>query len=348
MPTSPPTNPPNPDTRHTIRQKVTLRHFVYDVLHNEDYDTRLSRWVDGFLIALIVANVACVVLGSVRSWYHDYQTFFDNFENFSIAVFTAEFVLRFWSAAEHNRQKTAWQDRLNWLKHLHGIIDLVAIAPAYVNFFVPIDLRYLIVLRLLRLFKLTRYFVALRLLLKVVAKEKESFKAVLLILLILVVLAASGIHLVEHEAQPEKFDSIPKAMWWAVVTLTTVGYGDVTPITPLGKTLGAIITILGVGLAALPAGILASGLANELAMRRERLENELREKILEHHIDVISDSRIVEQLRQELGLSREQAQLVIDQLLKEQELQQQHNSLNFCPNCGHDLHRLSTTSSNAR
>ena len=204
--------------RHSLQRQKSLRRLVYDVLHNEDYDTRLSRWVDWFLIALIVANVACVILGSVNTIYQDYQYFFDFFENFSIAIFSAEFLLRFWSAAEHDTQHSAWKDRLIWLKHPHGIIDLVAIAPAYVNFFVPIDLRYLIVLRLLRLFKLTRYFVALRLLLNVVAREKESFKAVLLILMILVVLAASGIHLVEHEAQPEKIDSIPKAMWWAVVT----------------------------------------------------------------------------------------------------------------------------------
>lgn len=186
---------------------------------------------------------------------------------------------------------------------------------------------------------MTRYFLALQLLLKVIAREKESFKAVILIMMILIVLAASGIHLVEHQAQPEKFDSIPKAMWWAVVTLTTVGYGDVTPITPLGKTLGAVITILGVGLAALPAGILASGLANELNMRREQLESELRERLLTNEIDVIHEKITIENMRREIGLSVEQTQAVIDQILKEQDLQQQHQqSLNFCPHCGHALH----------
>ena len=324
--------------RHQIQRQTTVRRFVYDILHNQDYDTRLSRWVDWFLISLILVNVACVILGSMSTFYRDYQHFFDKFENFSIVIFTAEFLLRFWSAAEHDSTHSAWKDRFIWLKHPHGIIDWIAIAPAYVNFFVPIDLRYLIVLRLLRLFKLTRYFVALRLLLNVVAREKESFKAVLLILMILVVLAASGIHLVEHEAQPEKFDSIPKAMWWAVVTLTTVGYGDVTPITPLGKTLGAMITILGVGLAALPAGILASGLANELSQRRERLESELREHILENGIDIAQEVETIEDLRKELGLSKEQAQMVIDQIIKEQEIQQKHlASIHFCPHCGHAL-----------
>ncbi|MFW2177041.1 MULTISPECIES: ion transporter [unclassified Moraxella] len=321
--------------------KKIFRRYVYDLLHNENYESRINRLVDRFLIALIMANVASVVLSSMHDWYHAHRPFFDGFEHFSIAVFTIEYFLRLWSSAEHKPQYSATHNRLTWIRHPHGIIDFIAIAPAYVNFFVPIDLRYLIVLRLLRLFKLTRYFVALRLLLKVVAKQKESFKAVLLILMILVVLAASGIHLVEHQAQPDKFDSIPKAMWWAVVTLTTVGYGDVVPITPLGKTLGAMMTILGVGLAALPAGILASGLANELALRRERLEMEFREQLLENEIDVLHENITIENLRKEIGLSQEQARMVIDQLLKEQQLQQKRiQSLHFCPHCGHSLHHI--------
>lgn len=342
MPLYKPQSKPQPKPQSKVplpRTPKNWRHFTYDILHNHEYDTRLNRWVDLFLMFLISANVASVVISSVKSWYVEYQVLFDHFENFSIGVFSLELMLRFWSAAEIDKTKSAWRNRWNWITSPGGIIDFIAIAPAYLNFWVPIDLRYLIVLRLLRLFKLTRYFLALQLLLKVIAREKESFKAVILIMMILIVLAASGIHLVEHQAQPEKFDSIPKAMWWAVVTLTTVGYGDVTPITPLGKTLGAVITILGVGLAALPAGILASGLANELNMRREQLESELRERLLTNEIDVIHEKITIENMRREIGLSVEQTQAVIDQILKEQDLQQQHQqSLNFCPHCGHALH----------
>ena len=160
--------------------------------------------------------------------------------------------------------------RVRWKYVTSGaaIIDLLAILPAYINFFVHIDLRFLRILRLLRLLKLTRYFISLQILLRVIEREKGSFQAVIFILVIMIVMAAAGIYVVEGRAQPDVFSSIPASMWWAVVTLTTVGYGDVTPITPLGRFLGALITILGVGLAALPAGILANGLANELELRK--------------------------------------------------------------------------------
>lgn len=239
-----------------------------------------------------------------------------------------------------NQPLSAWQNRLTWLKKPSAIIDFIAIFPAFVNFFVPIDLRMLIVLRLLRLFKITRYFVALRILLTVILREKESFKAVLFILVILIILAASGIYLVENKAQPTHFGSIPASMWWAVVTLTTVGYGDVTPITTAGKILGAMITVLGVGLAALPAGILASGLANELNQRREVIEGQFRNHLLENELDFEAHVEEIEKIRQEIGLTKEQAQMVIKEIVREQELHSsqtsQHNP-NFCPNCGHDL-----------
>lgn len=237
-----------------------------------------------------------------------------------------------------NPPLSAWQNRLTWLKTPSAIVDFIAIFPAFMNFFVPIDLRFLIVLRVLRLFKLTRYFVALRILLTVILREKESFKAVLFILVILIILASSGIYLVENKAQPMHFGSIPASMWWAVVTLTTVGYGDVTPITTAGKILGAVITVLGVGLAALPAGILASGLANELNQRREMTESQFRNRFIENELDFEQHVEEIEKIRREIGLTQEQAQMVIKEIVREQELHASHlHAPNFCPHCGHDL-----------
>ena len=371
-------NPPN--------QHDTLRRHVYDILENKNVDSPLSQAIEFFLIGLIIINVVAVIASSVNEWYLDYKIYLDSLEYFSLAIFSVEFLLRFWAVAEgnfdpsyavtlddktithlktveetaskaedneeENREATQnfsqsfsqtlavtdWRTRLAWLKKSSAIIDFIAIFPAFINFFVPIDLRFLIVLRVLRLFKLTRYFVALRILLTVIMREKESFKAVLFILVILIILSASGIYLVENKAQPEHFGSIPKAMWWAVVTLTTVGYGDVTPITTAGKILGAIITILGVGLAALPAGILASGLANELNQRREMTENQFRTHLIENDWDFEQHVEEIEKIRTELGLTQEQAQIVIKEIVKEQELHASHLHVsNFCPHCGHGL-----------
>ena len=237
-----------------------LRLFIYNNLHNDDYKSTISACINYLLIILIIGNVAAVLLESINEIYKLYQPYFDLFENISILIFSGEYLLRLWSIVEKNPDEAAWKQRIHWMKSGGAIIDLMAILPAYLNFFVHIDLRFLRVLRLFRLLKLTRYFVSLQILLRVIQREKGSFQAVIFILVIMIVMTASAIYVVENKAQPEAFSSIPQAMWWAVVTLTTVGYGDVTPVTNLGRILGAFITVLGVGIAALPAGILASGL----------------------------------------------------------------------------------------
>jgi len=245
-----------------------------------------------------------------------------------------------WSVADRDTTQSAWKIRLNWMKSGEAIIDLMAILPAYLNFFVRIDLRMLRILRLLRLLKLTRYFISLQILLCVIKREKGSFQAVIFILIIMIIMTASGIYVVENKAQPEAFSSIPKSMWWAVVTLTTVGYGDVTPVTSLGKLLGALITILGVGIAALPAGILASGLANELNQRNQRLEQEFRELLQVRGIDILHDEIEIERIRQKVGLPKEQAHNLIIQIMREKVLEEEESVRErkcYCPHCGGKL-----------
>ncbi|MEJ2898541.1 ion transporter [Acinetobacter sp. NS-4] len=318
----------------------TLRKFVYNNLHNEDYETRFSRTINYFLILLILGNAAAVLLESVNDVYQSYAAFFDFFEYFSIFIFSFEYLLRFWSVAEENPFYSAWKNRLNWVKSGAAIIDLFAILPAYINFWVPIDLRFLRILRLMRLLKLTRYFVSLQILLRVIEREKGSFQAVLFILSIMIVMAAACIYVVESKAQPDVFTSIPASMWWAVVTLTTVGYGDVTPITPLGRFLGALITILGVGLAALPAGILATGLTYELEQRKQNLELKFRELLQSSEIDLFNDQEKIESMRKEVGLTSEQTRNIIFQLLREQReeaLKQEREQYAYCPHCGKKL-----------
>lgn len=317
-----------------------LRRFVYNNLHNDDYKSKVSTCVNYLLIVLIVGNVAAVLLESINEIYKLYKPHFDLFENISIVIFSSEYLLRLWSVVEENREEAAWKQRIRWMKSGGAIIDLMAILPAYLNFFVHIDLRFLRVLRLVRLLKLTRYFVSLQILLRVIQREKGSFQAVIFILVIMIVMSASAIYVVENKAQPEAFSSIPQAMWWAVVTLTTVGYGDVTPVTNLGRLLGAFITILGVGIAALPAGILASGLANELNQRNQRLEQEFREVLQARGLDLLHDQDEIERIRKKVGLPKEQTHEIIMQLFREkllEEQEQEKKRYRFCPHCGEKL-----------
>jgi len=179
-----------------------LRRFIYDNLHNEEHESILSRVINIFLIILIIGNTAAVLLESINDLYQSYQLLFDAFELFSIFIFTLEYLLRFWAIAEKDPFEGAWKNRWLWIRSGGAIIDLLAILPAYINFFVHLDLRFLRILRLFRLLKLTRYFVSLQILLRVIKREKGSFQAVIFILLIMIIIAAAGVYVVENKAHP--------------------------------------------------------------------------------------------------------------------------------------------------
>ncbi|MGI9416050.1 MAG: ion transporter, partial [Hyphomicrobiales bacterium] len=290
----------------------------------------VGRCVDMALIALITINVMSVILETVDWIYDRFAGYFDVIEFVSVSVFTVEYLLRLWCSAEAAVDgESADAARLRYAASPIAIIDLLAIAPFYLAFFVSMDLRFLRVLRLLRIFKLTRYSSAMTMLLDVFREEASAFFAGFFILIVLLVLAASGAFLVEHDVQPDKFGSIPDAMWWAMATLTTVGYGDVTPITPLGKLFGACVTVVGIGMAALPAGILASGLADQLRRKREALAEQYRHALEDGVIDA-DEERALEALRKELGLSKTLA----DDVLRDMRKKKASVQARRCPHCG--------------
>jgi len=247
----------------------TLRKRIYDVIESSDPEDWKGKWFDDFMIVLIVTNVVAVVLETVESLSVAYKTFFDVFELFSVAVFSIEYVLRIWTAveSEDNRFRPPVAGRVRYSMTWLALIDAIAILPFYLEAFLSVDLRFMRVFRLLRLLKLTRYSAALQILGAAVHGQRRVLGAALMIIVTLLVFASSIIYLLENEAQPEAFASIPEAMWWGLATLTTVGYGDVTPISAAGKVFGAFIMVLGIGMFALPAGILATAFANELRKR---------------------------------------------------------------------------------
>lgn len=293
-----------------------------------------ARVVNLGLIALIILNVVAVLLESVASIHAQYRTAFNLFEAVSVIVFTVEYLLRIWIAP------LAWPDlgearaRWRWIRSPMAIIDLLAILPSYLAMFVPFDLRLLRVLRVLRIFKLTRYSSAMTLLRDVFREEAGSFFAGFFILFILLILVSTGAYLVEHRAQPENFGSIPHAMWWAMVTLTTVGYGDVTPITPMGRIFGGLVTVIGVGVAALPAGILASGLNDHLHRRRDTLRSQFRRALEDGRIDP-HEADAIEACRHEMGISHEIAAAIREEVLQRQRQIDQCT----CPHCGRNFSR---------
>jgi voltage-gated potassium channel len=204
-----------------------------------------------------------------------FGSIFHALEVVSVAVFTIEYLLRLWIAPLDARYAKPFTGRLRYALSLMAMIDLLAILPAFLPLIFTVDLRivrFLRVFRLFRLFKMSRYVQSLNTLDDVVRSKKEELIVIVVMILILLVFSSSLIYLVENEAQPDKFSDIPSAMWWGVATLTTVGYGDVYPVTPLGKLLSGFIAFLGIGMFALPTGILASGFAEEIKRRHAKAE----------------------------------------------------------------------------
>lgn len=249
---------------------MTLRARIYRIIECSDPDDWKGQWFDGLMVVLIITNVIAVILETVEKFAGAYAMFFYVFEMFSVAVFTVEYSLRIWSTVE-NEDEEAYRHpvagRFRYATTPLALIDLLAILPFYLAFILTVDLRFMRVFRLFRLLKLTRYSTAIHTLGATLITQRRALGAALVIIFILLVFASSIIFLMEKEAQPEAFSSIPAAMWWGLATLTTVGYGDVTPVTAVGKVFGAFIMILGIGMFAMPAGILATGFSNEIRKR---------------------------------------------------------------------------------
>lgn len=236
---------------------------IFNLLHK-------NKFVIKFIYGLIIINVSALVLESYKEIRTDYKQIFQVIEIFSVAVFTIEYLLRLWVSG---LDKTVKKNRLKFIFSPLGLIDLFAILPFYLPMIFLIDLRVIRILRLLRLlrvFKLGRFSKSLKTIYKVLKETKTDLAMTVFVAFILLVLSSTLMYYVENEAQPIKFASIGHSFWWSVATLTTVGYGDVYPITALGKFMSAIIALIGIGFVALPTGIISSAFVDEMQSKRAK------------------------------------------------------------------------------
>ena len=317
-----------------------MRRTVFRLMDTATDDDTASRIVDISLIVLIAASVLAVILESIPAVEHAFSAELYWFEVFTIAVFSVEYVLRVWSCVEEQIASGGGplKRRLRFMLSFHAIVDLVAILPFYLlafGLFGNVDMRFLRSVWLLRVLKLTRYFATLNMLIIAVRENGRALAASFLILVTIMLLAASGMYYFERVSQPVDFGSIPAAMWWAFATLTTVGYGDVTPITVGGKIFGALITVVGIGMVALPTSILASGYSHQLKLSTNKYRDRADEALDD---GVLSDEELqdLEELRLDLGLGKHTASQILDEGVVRAALQGDARR-NRCPHCNEPL-----------
>ncbi len=251
---------------------MILRKRVNEIVNVAKPGDSASRVFDISILALIALNILAMILKSIQPLGDDYATVFYWIECISVVVFTVEYVSRLWSCVEEERYRHRILGRLKMASTALMVIDLLAILPFYLPF-LGVDLRFLRTLRLARVFrvaKLGRYSRSLQTLKRVITAKRSELVVVAFVTGILLVLSSSVIYFAENKAQPEAFASIPAAMWWSVVTLTTVGYGDVSPVTPLGKLFASVVAVLGVGMVALPTGIISAGFLEEVSRSKNK------------------------------------------------------------------------------
>lgn len=249
---------------------MSVRKRTWEIVEAAKAGDTASRVFDIAILALIFLNVIAVIVGSVQSVQERWRAFLDVFEIVSVLIFTVEYVARLWSCTVDPEYSGRIRGRLRLALRAMSIIDLLAILPFYLPF-LGIDLRSLRVLRLLRILrvaKVGRYYSSLNLIKHVFQSKKEELVLTSALMGLLLVVSSSVLYYCENAVQPDAFSSIPATMWWAVATLTTVGYGDMYPVTLMGKFCASIIAILGIGMFALPTGILGAGFVEAIQKKK--------------------------------------------------------------------------------
>jgi voltage-gated potassium channel len=281
-----------------------IRLRTMQILDQDSKDDKASLWCDRIIRLVILLNVFAIIIESYEDYSISHSREFLLIERFSVVFFTIEFVLRLWSNASRFPDST-WRGRKNYLLSFHGFVDMVSIIPSYLQILFPgADMRIMRVLRLIRLLKLSHYSTAIEDLYSAIYSERRSFVAVIYLLSIAIVASSSLMYYAEADVQPDKFSSIPQAIYWSVITLTTVGYGDVSPITPVGKMIAIMTAFMGVSTVAIFTGIVATSFVNQLARKKVIYEQQMREAMSDGILDVGED-QLLRGLQSEFGLSDE-------------------------------------------
>jgi voltage-gated potassium channel Kch len=318
----------------------TFRQKVHALVFPSKYGGQLQSLFDYLIVFLVTISVVAVILESVQAIHYLFNIHFIVLNTVAVAIFTTEYCMRIYSCVEEPEFERPVLGRFQQAKTGSSIIDLLAILPFFLEVFLHhlFDLRFLRVFRLLRLLKLTRYTNATSTLTTVVGREWPVLVTSAFIMLLLVILTASLGYLFEHEAQPDKFENIPQSIYWAVITLGSVGYGDISPITPLGRIMTIILALLGIGIFAIPAALLSSAFTDQLRIDREALKNELYDMLADGVISA-EEADIINREAKRLHLNEDEVQRLIEKAKYDRELKDDAAGL--------PLHKIAATSEHA-
>ncbi len=265
----------------------TFRQKIHALVFESAYGGKLQTIFDTFIGIWVIISVLAVVLESISSVSYLINLEFVILDTVAVGIFTVEYLMRIYACVEEPRFKHGFLGRFKQARNPATVIDLLAILPFFLEVLLGsvLDLRFLRTFRLARLLKLTRYNDSTKILTTVIAREWPVISASAFIMILMVIMTASLGYVFEHEAQPEKFDNIPNSVYWAVITLASVGYGDISPITPVGRFMTVVMALLGIGIFAIPAALLASAFGDQLHKERELLKSNLRNMMKDGHLD---------------------------------------------------------------
>ena len=305
-----------------LNEGRTFRQKVHAVVFPSEFGGELQKIFDIFIGIWVLLSVMAVILESVESIHYILNLQFVILDGAAVAIFSLEYFMRLYASVEEPGHKGAFMGRFKQAKSPATFIDFIAILPFFLEVFLHhlLDLRFLRVFRLSRLLKLTRNSDATDVLFRVIAREWPIMSAASFIMGLLLVLTASLGYLLEHDAQPEKFENIPQSIYWAVITLASVGYGDISPVTPLGRAMTSILALLGIGIFAIPAALLASAFSDELIKDREALKANLFQILKDGKI-VESEAQFIRAEAERMHLTVEELNALIDTVMKEKEIE---------------------------
>ncbi len=254
-------------------ERVTARKYVSNLLLTHAIESRMEFFVRTLIGALIVLSVTAVILDT-EPYFKQFHHAFRIIEYTAAIVFTIEYLLKLWCCVELPKYADAWHGRFRYAMSFFAIVDLIAIVPFFLvhsGLEVFLSFRALMLLRIVRILKFGQYSKSMGMILRVLRNKRKDIVMSMFIVTVLLVISSSIMYFVEHEAQPQAFMSIPRAMWWGVATLLTIGYGDIYPITALGKICASIISMLGISIVAIPPGIIVSGFIEQLHKREHHV-----------------------------------------------------------------------------